>query len=44
MQTEAFSEYLFESLLGTFRALTVSLGDQLGLYDELHHRGPLTAD
>jgi SAM-dependent methyltransferase len=44
MQTEAFSEYLFESLLGTFNALTVSLGDQLGLYDELHHRGPLTTD
>jgi SAM-dependent methyltransferase len=43
MRTEAFSEYLFESLLGTFNALTVSLGDQLGLYDELHHRGPLTA-
>jgi SAM-dependent methyltransferase len=44
MQTEALSEYLFESLLGTFNALTVSLGDQLGLYDELHQRGPLTAD
>jgi SAM-dependent methyltransferase len=42
MQTEAFSDYLFESLLGTFNALTVSLGDQLGLYDELHRHGPLT--
>ena len=44
MRTESFSEHLFESLLGTFNALTVSLGDQLGLYDELHHRGPLTYD
>jgi SAM-dependent methyltransferase len=42
MQTDAFSEHLFESLLGTLTSLTVTLGDQLGLYDSLQTHGPAT--
>jgi SAM-dependent methyltransferase len=40
--TEALTERLFASLLGTFDVLTVHIGDQLGLYDLLHRDGPLT--
>jgi SAM-dependent methyltransferase len=43
METDAFAERLFASLLGTFDTLTVHLGGRLGLYDALHHHGPLTA-
>jgi SAM-dependent methyltransferase len=43
MDTEAFAERLFGSFLGGLDMLTITLGDQLGLYDALHHRGPLTA-
>ena len=34
---------LFASLLGTLDVLTIHIGDQLGLYELLHRRGPLTA-
>jgi SAM-dependent methyltransferase len=42
METEAFTERLFESMLGAFDTLTVHLGGRLGLYDALHQHGPLT--
>jgi SAM-dependent methyltransferase len=44
MKTEAFGEYLFESLLGAMNVQTITLGYQLGLYDALHEAGPSTAD
>jgi 2-polyprenyl-3-methyl-5-hydroxy-6-metoxy-1,4-benzoquinol methylase len=43
MDTEAFAEHLFGSLLGAMDALTVAIGDRLGLYDALHHAGSATA-
>jgi 2-polyprenyl-3-methyl-5-hydroxy-6-metoxy-1,4-benzoquinol methylase len=42
MQTEALAEHLFTSVLGALDVLSVHIGDQLGLYDLLHRRGPLT--
>jgi SAM-dependent methyltransferase len=42
MDTDTLSEHLFGSLLGAFDTVTVALGDELGLYDALHRRGPLT--
>lgn len=36
------SDRLFSSLLGTLDVLTVHIGDQFGLYELLHHDGPLT--
>ena len=44
METNELGDYLFESLLGAFNVLTVTLGDQLGLYEALHTHGPLTTD
>ena len=38
----AFADRLFESLLGGLDIVTVFVGEQLGLYDALHRRGPLT--
>lgn len=42
MDTDALADRLFSAVLGSFDVLTVHLGDQLGLYDLLHRRGPLT--
>jgi SAM-dependent methyltransferase len=42
MHTDALAERLFDSLLATFDTLTIHLGGRLGLYDVLHHHGPLT--
>ncbi len=44
MDTDQLSEHLFGSLLGALDMLTIHIGDQLGLYELLHDRGPLTAD
>jgi SAM-dependent methyltransferase len=44
MNTDELSEHLFGSLLGALDMITIHIGDQLGLYDLLHRRGPLTAD
>ncbi len=41
--TDTLADRLFGSLLGTLDVLTIHVGDQLGLYDLLHRRGPLTA-
>jgi SAM-dependent methyltransferase len=41
---EPLADRLFSSLLGALDVLTIHVGDQLGLYDLLHRRGPLTAD
>ena len=38
----AFADRLFDSLLGGLDIVTVFVGEQLGLYDALHRRGPLT--
>ena len=40
--TEAFAGHLFESMLGAFDTLSVSIGGRLGLYDALHQHGPAT--
>ena len=40
MDTDAFVEHLFDSALGTFDALTIYVGDQLGLYDASAPRRP----
>jgi SAM-dependent methyltransferase len=40
--TAALGDRLFGSLLGALDVLTVHIGDQFGLYDLLHRRGPLT--
>ena len=39
--TDALADRVFASLLGTLDVLTIHIGDQLGLYDLLHRRGPL---
>ena len=39
--TGALADRVFASLLGTLDVLTIHIGDQLGLYDLLHRRGPL---
>jgi SAM-dependent methyltransferase len=39
--TGALADRLFASLLGTLDIVTIHIGDQLGLYDLLHRRGPL---
>ena len=41
--TTDLADRLFDSMLGTLDVLTIHVGDQLGLYDLLHRRGPLTA-
>ena len=43
MTTTDLPDRIFTSLLGTLDVLTIHVGDQLGLYDLLHRRGPLTA-
>jgi 2-polyprenyl-3-methyl-5-hydroxy-6-metoxy-1,4-benzoquinol methylase len=40
--TEEFADRLFGSLLGTLDVISIFIGEQLGLYDALHRRGPLT--
>lgn len=42
MDTDELAGRLFDSLLGTLDVLTVHIGDQFGLYELLHRRGPLT--
>src|SRR5262245_21393109 len=42
--TDALSDRLFSSLLGTLDVLTVHIGDQLDLYELLHRDGPLTVE
>ena len=37
----AVADRVFASLLGALDVLTIHIGDQLGLYDLLHRRGPL---
>jgi 2-polyprenyl-3-methyl-5-hydroxy-6-metoxy-1,4-benzoquinol methylase len=39
--TTALADRVFASLLGALDVLTIHIGDQLGLYDVLHRRGPL---
>jgi 2-polyprenyl-3-methyl-5-hydroxy-6-metoxy-1,4-benzoquinol methylase len=39
--TGALADRVFASLLGALDVLTIHIGDQLGLYDLLHRRGPL---
>ena len=39
--TNALADRVFASVLGTLDILTIHIGDQLGLYDLLHRRGPL---
>jgi SAM-dependent methyltransferase len=39
---ESLADRLFASLLGTLDVLTIHVGDQLGLYELLHRRGPLS--
>ena len=39
--TGAFADRVFSSVLGALDVLTIHIGDQLGLYDLLHRRGPL---
>jgi SAM-dependent methyltransferase len=43
MKTDELSEHLFNSMLGALDILSIHIGDQLGLYDLLYRRGPLTA-
>lgn len=42
-KVEAFAERVFGAALGAIDVFTIYLGDRLGLYRELHQRGPLTA-
>jgi 2-polyprenyl-3-methyl-5-hydroxy-6-metoxy-1,4-benzoquinol methylase len=42
MKTDDLAEHLFGSVLGALDVITVHIGDQLGIYDLLHQRGPLT--
>src|SRR6476659_1579528 len=44
MQTDELADRLFTSVLGTLDILTVHIGDQFGLYELLHHSGPLDVD
>ena len=44
LSTEDFAERVFGSLLGAFDTVSIFVGEQLGLYDALHRRGPLTYD
>ncbi len=44
VSTEDFAERIFGSLLGTLDIMSIFVGEQLGLYDALHRRGPLTYD
>jgi SAM-dependent methyltransferase len=44
LSTEDFAERVFGSLLGAFDTVSIFIGEQLGLYDALHRRGPLTYD
>ena len=39
--TGALADRVFGSVLGALDVLTIHVGDQLGLYDLLHRRGPL---
>ena len=39
--TGAIADRVFASVLGALDILTIHIGDQLGLYDLLHRRGPL---
>lgn len=39
---EELADRLFGSLLGALDVVTIFIGEQLGLYDALHRRGPLT--
>jgi len=39
--TGALADRVFASLLGSLDVLTIHIGDQFGLYDLLHRRGPL---
>ena len=43
MNTDELSEHLFGSTLGALDVLSIHIGDQFGLYDALHRKGPLTA-
>jgi 2-polyprenyl-3-methyl-5-hydroxy-6-metoxy-1,4-benzoquinol methylase len=40
-ETGALADRVFASVLGALDVLTIHIGDQLGLYDLLHRRGPL---
>lgn len=44
LSTEDFADRVFGSLLGAFDIVSIFVGEQLGLYDALHRRGPLTHD
>ncbi len=39
---EDFADRVFGALLGALDTVTIFIGEQLGLYDALHRRGPLT--
>jgi SAM-dependent methyltransferase len=40
--TAEFADRVFTSVLGALDVATIFVGEQLGLYDALHRRGPLT--
>ncbi len=42
MNTDTLADRLFSSVLGSLDFLTVHVGDQLGLYELLHQRGPMS--
>ncbi len=44
VSTEDFADRVFGSLLGALDTVSIFVGEQLGLYDALHRRGPLTFD